>query len=114
MSTKHEIDVSDLAMPIEEVARCLPKLQQALADNPDGTIFITDQEDRTTMVLVSWDGWQFMAGIAETLEVMADKEAMAALLQAKADHAAGTAEYIPGAVAMQRLADKGVLDPAQL
>ena len=114
MSIKHEIDVSDLAMPIDEVARCLPKLQQALADNPDGTIFITDQEDRTTMVLVSWDGWQFMAGIAETLEVMADKETMAALLQAKADQSAGTAEYIPGEVAMQRLVDKGALDPVQL
>lgn len=111
MTIKHEIDVTDLAMPIDEVARCLPKLQKALADNPDGTIFITDQ-DRTTMVLVSWDGWQVMADIVESMEVLGDKEAMAALLQAKADHAAGTAEYIPGEVAMQRLVDQGVIDPA--
>ena len=111
MTSKHEIDVTDLAMPIDEVARCLPKLQKALADNPDGTIFITDQ-DRTTMVLVSWDGWQFMADIAETMEVLGDNETTAALLQAKADHAAGKADYIPGDVAMQQLVGAGLIDPA--
>ena len=45
---------------------------------------------------------------------MADPKAADALLQAKADYDASTAEYIPGDVAMQQLVDQGRLDPAQL
>lgn len=102
--------------PVEQVAEQLPALCKSLGDNPDAVIAITIN-GRPALALMPWESWletEDLAAAMETLEIMADPKASAALLQAQADHAAGTAEYIPDEVAMQRLVDQGLVDPALL
>ena len=111
-----EISFRAEPMPVAQVAEQLPALCKSLGDNPDAVIAITIN-GRPALALMPWESWletEDLAAAMETLEIMADPKASAALLQAKADHAAGTAEYIPGEVAMQRLVDQGRLDPALL
>ena len=111
MVTQQDIEVTEIAMPVDEVAKSLRVLQKALAANPDGAIFITDQEE-TTMVLLSWEAWQEMAGLMETLEVLADPDAMAAIKRAKANGVSGKA--IPWeSVKAQLIVERGI-DPDQV
>lgn len=111
MAIQRDIEVTEIAMPVDEVAKSLRALQKAPAENPDGTIFITDQEE-TTMVLLSWEAWQEMAGLMETLEVLADPEAMAAIKRAKANAVASNA--IPWeSVKEQLVAERGI-EPDQV
>ena len=107
MMLQHDIDVTDLAVPVEEAAHCLPTLQKALWDNPDGTVFITDQ-GKPTMVLISWQGWQEMAGLLETLEVTADPKTMAALRQSVAGI---DADAVPWEEVRQQLVADGLIAP---
>ena len=111
MTIQQDIEVTEIAMPIEEVAKSLQVLQKALADNPDGTIFITDQEE-TTMVLLSWEAWQEMAGLVETLEVLADPNAMTAIKRGKANGVSGNA--IPWETVKEQLIAERGIDPDQL
>ena len=110
MMLQNDIDVTDLALPVADAAHCLPTLQKALADNPDGTVFITDQ-GKPTMVLISWPGWQAMAGLLETLEVIADPKTMADLRQSIA---AGDGDAVPWAAVRQQLIADGRPDPGDI
>lgn len=112
MTDHTEIPARAEPLPVEQAAQQLPALCKSLGDNPDAVIAVTIN-GRPALALMPWESWletEDLAASMETLEIMADPKAAAALLQAKA----GKAEYIPGDVAMQRLVDQGLVDPAQL
>lgn len=116
MINDQEINARAHYVPVEDVARLLPGLRKTLASNPDAVVAITDGGE-PALALLSWESWQEledMAATAETMEILMDAEAMAALRQDQADFAAGTADTIPGDVAMQQLVADGLIDPANL
>lgn len=92
-----EIPARAEPLPVEQAAQQLPSLCKSLGDNPDAVIAITIN-GRPALALMPWESWletEDLAASMETLEIMADPKAAAALLQAKADHAAGQPNISP-------------------
>ena len=101
-----------LILSIDEMAERMPEILKTFAGNPYALIAITDHNGNPALVVQSFEAWLYMndqADALETLEFIADPEAMAALRRAEADIAAGN--LIPGDVVVQTLVDEGLLDP---
>ncbi len=101
-------------VPIEELAERLPALQKILADDPDAVVAIT-KHGKPLMALLPWDSWEDtedQAAMMETLEIMADPNAMAAIRQSQASP--DLSHYIPEEVVLQQLRDKGLIDGDQI
>ena len=101
-------------VPSDEVAELLPSLQKILAGNPDAVVAITNC-GKPVMALVSWESWEDTEDLAagmETLEIMANPKAMAALRESQAGIDADN--LIPGDVALQELVAEGLIDAEQI
>ena len=99
---------------MDQVAGILPNLAKSLVDNPDAVIAITT-EGKPALALISWESWldtEDLAAKMESLELMLDPEARAALLAAKSNPAG--ADTIPGDELIEKLVAEGLLNPADL
>ena len=101
-------------VPMAQVAGILPELAKSLVDNPDAVVAVTDQ-GKPVLALIPWETWLELedeAAAMESLELMLDPEARAALLAAKSNPAG--ADTIPGDELIEKLVAEGLLNPAAI
>ena len=100
--------------PAEGLSEHWPSLQKIFADNPDAVVAIT-YRGKPVMALMSWESWEDTEDLAagmETLEIMANPKATAALQESLAG--IGSGNLIPGDVALQELIAGGLIDAEQI
>ena len=100
-------------VPVDGVAELLPGLQKILDANPDAVVAITNQ-GKPVMALLPWESWEDTEDLAasmETLEILADPDAAAAIRQAEADVTGSN--VVPWEEVQERLIADGLLDEAE-